>query len=106
MFRRLRCSLEIILNIWKEFACWGEFLGELKTCLYSTFWKNNFFNLSKEIRIVIVDDEDYEKKETFQVSLGQPYVVTADGEQPPPSPGGNSPEEERIRELGKPRLGK
>jgi hypothetical protein len=55
---------------------------------------------------VIVDDEDYEKKETFQVYLGQPYVVTADGEEPPPSPGGNTPEEERIRELGKPRLGK
>ena len=55
---------------------------------------------------MIVDDEDYEKKETFQVCLGQPYVVTADGEEPPPSPGGNTPEEERIRELGKPRLGR
>jgi solute carrier family 8 (sodium/calcium exchanger) len=60
---------------------------------------------SKNVRIVIVDDEDYEKKETFQVYLGQPYVVTADGEEPPPSPGGNTPEEERIRELGRPRLG-
>lgn len=54
---------------------------------------------------MIVDDEDYEKRETFQVCLGQPYVVTADGEEPPPSPGGSTPEEERIRELGKPRLG-
>ena len=55
---------------------------------------------------MIVDDEDYEKMETFQVCLGEPYVVTADGEEPPPSPGGNTPEEERIRELGRPRLGK
>ena len=62
-------------------------------------------SLSKQIEIVIVDDEDYEKKETFQVYLGQPYVVTEEGEEPPPSPLGSTAEEERIRELGKPRLG-
>ena len=73
-------------------------------CIECKFFSFVFY-CSKPIRIVIVDDEDYEKKETFQVCLGQPYVVTADGEEPPPSPGGSTPEEERIRELGKPRLG-
>lgn len=86
------------------FTCgWGNFLG-VKIFICSSYFC--WFVCSKEIRIVIVDDEDYEKKETFQVCLGQPYVVTADGEEPPPSPGGNTPEEERIRELGKPRLGR
>lgn len=37
--------------------------------------------------------------------LGQPYVVTEEGEEPPPSPLGSTAEEERIRELGKPCLG-
>ncbi|XP_078592714.1 sodium/calcium exchanger 3-like isoform X1 [Branchiostoma floridae x Branchiostoma japonicum] len=70
---------------------------------------------SKEIDIIIIDDEEYEKDENFFVELGEPYKVKAEGEeggedeeeevQEPTKPVEEMTEEERIKWLGRPQLG-
>ncbi|EDO46793.1 predicted protein [Nematostella vectensis] len=59
----------------------------------------------KIIDIAIIDDEDYEKKETFSVILGEPYVVKEDAHFPTDHDEEMDEEKKRIEELGKPRLG-
>lgn len=63
-----------------------------------------FIYCSKTIEIGIIDDEDYEKKETFYVVLGEPQVIK-ELEEPPPPDEEFDAEKARIEELGKPRLG-
>ena len=58
---------------------------------------------SKIIEIGIIDDEDYEKNETFIVVLGEPQALKELGD--PPSPEEYDAEKHRIEELGRPRLG-
>ncbi|ELU04186.1 hypothetical protein CAPTEDRAFT_128764 [Capitella teleta] len=61
-------------------------------------------NTEAFINVRIVDDEEYEKQETFYVELGQPKLVrTGSGEETKLLE--DMSEEERIAQLGKPRLG-
>ena len=61
----------------------------------------------KNIEINVIDDEEYEKNETFYVVLGEPKVVKK--EEDKDSGAGTDEvydaEKERLEELGKPRLG-
>ncbi|RMX45574.1 hypothetical protein pdam_00013109 [Pocillopora damicornis] len=60
----------------------------------------------KNIEINIIDDEEYEKKETFYVLLGEPKIVKdEDDDSGAGTDVGYDPEKERLEELGKPRLG-
>lgn len=72
-------------------------VGELEFSNDET-WKN--------IEINIIDDEEYEKKETFYVLLGEPKIVKdEDDDSGAGTDVGYDPEKERLEELGKPRLG-
>ena len=53
----------------------------------------------------MIDDEEYEKNETFFVVLGEPKVVKQEKETDD-QPETYDPEKERIEELGKPKLSK
>ena len=59
----------------------------------------------KYIEISVVDDEEYEKHETFFVVLGEPKVVRRE-EDRDEKPELYDPEKERLEELGKPKLSK
>lgn len=72
-------------------------VGELEFSNDET-WKN--------IEINIIDDEEYEKKETFYVLLGEPKILKdEDDDSGAGTDVGYDPEKERLEELGKPRLG-
>ena len=61
----------------------------------------------KNIEVNVIDDEEYEKNETFYVVLGEPKVVKNDEDD---DSGADTEEiydaeKQRLEELGKPRLG-
>ena len=70
-------------------------------------WFPLFLLFRKNIEINVIDDEEYEKNETFYVVLGEPKVIKKDEDQD--SGAGTDEaydaEKERLEELGKPRLG-
>ncbi|XP_029202495.2 sodium/calcium exchanger 1-like [Acropora millepora] len=61
----------------------------------------------KTIEINVIDDEEYEKNETFYIVIGEPKVVKKDddGKSVLRTGEGYDAEKERLAEMGKPRLG-
>lgn len=83
----------------KLHECFSYFVCSSGINLLSYFRKN--------IEVNVIDDEEYEKNETFYVVLGEPKVVKNDEDDD--SGAGTEEiydaEKQRLEELGKPRLG-